>query len=895
MLDAGRDSRRMFSIGARRDRKRYQAIITSGVIVALAILIIGIFNSYKNISTLVEASHGVAESHRTLAQLQQLSSLLNDASGASRGYLLTQRKEYHEAYNSARERLTPVFDSISQREEGEKENATEIDQLRKLTHVQLLLLDQLIRVRDEKGFQAANDLFQTAGSPQAAEEIGLVISRIQAREFRELQRNEGESAEIAYVTLRNILFAGLPAVIFLMAAGFMIRRDIARREIAERSVIEAESRFRALLQNSNDIVVAIDPDGIIEYISPAVESVLGYSRDEVVFSNVFEFVHPDDVGFSRESFRTTVQSPGPAEPLQLRLRKKSQSYVYVEIIANNLLDDKHIRSIIFNARDITFRKELFKRLQLSYAVTRVLGSSSSLEEASLQLLQSICDCGGYFLAELWDIREDERKIACTHVWKQPGVQEVLEPEGSEYELVDGVGLVGRVYQAKAMVSLENVGEDSLFVRRERALALGLRAAVGIPIQFEETVYAVACLYSRAAGALDDELAQMFKRIGQEIGAFIARKEAERTQRRLTEVLEATPDFVVISAPDNYVLYANGAARMKVGFQTGPHENYSIYHPAWAGAQLESVGRPLAIRDGYWSGESAVLDKQGNEVPVSQIIIAHRSRDGELEFLATVMRDISERKAVERMKDDFISMVSHELRTPLTSIRASLGLLASGQLAHDDALGKRMLELANVNTIRLVRLVNDILDIERLDAGRLVMQKRPAEAAQLLLSAASSMHPPCRLANILLTVRPSQGFVMADPDRILQMLTNLIGNAIKFSPEGSTICVSSSNEGDRTVFCVRDQGRGVPKHKQELIFERFQQVDASDSRLESGTGLGLAICRSIVRAHGGEIWVESEPGQGSNFKFFLPMATEEAMSNNLTMNTKEAADAARASD
>jgi signal transduction histidine kinase len=192
----------------------------------------------------------------------------------------------------------------------------------------------------------------------------------------------------------------------------------------------------------------------------------------------------------------------------------------------------------------------------------------------------------------------------------------------------------------------------------------------------------------------------------------------------------------------------------------------------------------------------------------------------------------------------------------------------------------------------VRLVNDILEIERLEAGRLVMQKRPVETAQLLLSAASSMQAPCHLAKISLTVLPDHGVVLADADRILQMLTNLIGNAIKFSPAGSTIRLSSKVQADRAVFSVRDRGRGVPKEKQELIFEKFQQVDASDSRLESGTGLGLAICRSIVRAHGGEIWVESEPGQGSDFKFFLPLAA--SVQGPLKV-VEEKADAARFSD
>lgn len=877
----------MASLFTWRSRKRIQTLVSIGVSLALLTLIAGTFNTYRHVKTLVAANRDVAECHRTLEQLQQITAMLNECLSASRGYVLAERRDYLQTYEDTKLRIAPVIASMAQREADEDDVSSNILQLRGLIHFRLLLQDELILTRDEKGFQAASNLFQQPRSQLVSEQITIVSGRIESLENHELARNQSAANRIEHETVRNIMVAGIPALLLLFISGLVIKRDFARRERAEQTVADAEARFRALLQNSSDIVVVIDPAGLIEYVTPAVENILGYSREDVLLQNFLRYLHPDDIALGLESFQRTAATPGPAVPLQLRLRHQRGNFVDMEIMGNNLLHDPNVRGVIVNARDITVRKHLLNRLELNYSVTRVLGAANSLLDAAPNILDALCAAGGYRLAELWTIDENRRTSTCVDSWRENGA-EPLEPPGAEYPLSRG-GLVSRVYTAKEMVRIHHLPDDPVFASRDRASALGLNGAVGIPVSFEGSVSAVICLYGRQTDSLDDELASVFKRIGEEFGAFIARKGAEQTQLRLTTILEATPDFVAIADPAGLVQYVNRAARSQLGWEIGPHLQLRSLMPQWACEQFDSKALPAALRDGYWTGESVLISSSGAEVPISQVILSHRSTDGELEFLSTVMHDISDRKAVENMKDDFISMVSHELRTPLTSIRAALGLLASGQLAHDDVMAKRMLELANINTVRLVRLVNDILEIERLDAGRLVMQKRSVDAAQLILSAASSMHSACHGAGISLVVQPGHAIIEADPDRILQTLTNLLGNALKFSPAGSSIRIISRVDGDRVLFSVSDHGRGVPKGKQDLIFERFQQVDASDSRIESGTGLGLAICRSIVRAHGGEIWVESQQGLGSTFIFFVPLALKEHNSP----STKEKADEASA--
>jgi two-component system sensor histidine kinase VicK len=233
-------------------------------------------------------------------------------------------------------------------------------------------------------------------------------------------------------------------------------------------------------------------------------------------------------------------------------------------------------------------------------------------------------------------------------------------------------------------------------------------------------------------------------------------------------------------------------------------------------------------------------------------------------------DVTERKALDRMKDDFISTVSHELRTPLTSLRAALGLIGGGTLTTRPEKMQQMLGIAVANTDRLVHLVNDILDLERISSGKAELHSTMCSADDLLRRAAELEGARAAKARIDFTFdAPSVG-VWADPDRILQTLTNLISNAIKFSPPQSKIHLAARLlADDEAQIEVRDEGRGIPLDKLEQIFERFQQIDASDSRSMGGTGLGLAICRSIITQHGGRIWACSTPGEGTTFHFTLP--------------------------
>jgi PAS domain S-box-containing protein len=300
-----------------------------------------------------------------------------------------------------------------------------------------------------------------------------------------------------------------------------------------------------------------------------------------------------------------------------------------------------------------------------------------------------------------------------------------------------------------------------------------------------------------------------------------------------------------------------------------HHSYADGTP-WPEADCANTvamrrGEPVAtLTDTFWRPD-------GTSFPVEYSSTPMFDEDGK-QFGAVVMfRDVTERLAIERLKSEFASTVSHELRTPLTSIRGALGLLNSGMLGPVSEKGQRMLEIAVSNTDRLVRLINDILDLERVDSGKVELARHVVDANVVMRQAVEGIQLMADQVRVRLVVTPSNGAIWGDSDRIIQTLTNLLGNSLKFSPPDTTVTLSGlAGETDFT-FCVTDEGRGVPEEKSESIFERFSQVDASDSRDKGGSGLGLAICKSIVHAHGGRIWVEANTGKGSRFQFTIPLA------------------------
>jgi signal transduction histidine kinase len=231
-------------------------------------------------------------------------------------------------------------------------------------------------------------------------------------------------------------------------------------------------------------------------------------------------------------------------------------------------------------------------------------------------------------------------------------------------------------------------------------------------------------------------------------------------------------------------------------------------------------------------------------------------------------DIRQLKEVERLKNDFVSTVSHELRTPLTAIRGALGLVLAGTTGAVTTRTRDLLQIGLQNTERLIRLINDILDVERIEAGHLLVRREPCELADILRNTVESLRTVAMEAHVSLVLEAGEGAVVTgDPDRLVQVFTNLISNAVRFSPRGEAVTVTLRTTATSVVVFVSDRGPGIPLEFRRRIFGKFQQADPAGT--SGGTGLGLAIVRAIVERHGGSIRFDSAPGHGTTFITELP--------------------------
>jgi signal transduction histidine kinase len=259
------------------------------------------------------------------------------------------------------------------------------------------------------------------------------------------------------------------------------------------------------------------------------------------------------------------------------------------------------------------------------------------------------------------------------------------------------------------------------------------------------------------------------------------------------------------------------------------------------------------------------------------------RPHERPIFVSVARDASERQKIDRMKSEFISTVSHELRTPLTSIRGSLGLVVGGAVGPVNESTLKLIGIAYTNSERLVRLINDILDIEKFESGSMRFDLQPHTVHSLLEQAVDTNRAYGEQLGVRLHLSPDSPDVLVnvDPDRFQQIMSNLLSNACKFSAAGAAVEIAAKLDGNALRISVSDDGPGIPLEFRSKIFGKFSQADSSDTRQKNGTGLGLSIVKAMVEKHNGSVTFDSTVGVGTTFHLTLPVAPARAFTSAAT--------------
>jgi len=346
-------------------------------------------------------------------------------------------------------------------------------------------------------------------------------------------------------------------------------------------------------------------------------------------------------------------------------------------------------------------------------------------------------------------------------------------------------------------------------------------------------------------------------------------------KRFQSLFQGVPVSCTVTGPKGEILEWNKASEALFGFTADEALKSTIYDTVVRPSGFTHA-RNLAL--GVMSGQSyenvewVCRTKDGNEIDVMSNAMPLAGEDGNPIGIMTATINMTERKAVERLKSEFVSTVSHELRTPLTSIRGALGLVCSGAVGALPDQARRLCEIANNNTERLVRLINDILDIEKIEAGNLAFNLMDCSVGDLARNCVDAIRSYADQFHVRIVLKiEDDGFkVTADPDRLTQVLHNLLSNAIKFSPPTGEVVVQVMAVDNDIRVSVQDSGSGIPEEFQSRIFGRFAQADSADTRQKGGTGLGLSISKAIIERLDGQIWFETLE-VGTRFIFQLPQA------------------------
>ena len=602
-------------------------------------------------------------------------------------------------------------------------------------------------------------------------------------------------------------------------------------------------------------IIATDPQGMITVFNRGAEQLLGYSAEEMVGRQTPAVLLRIDEVLARarelgaemgrpvEGFRVFAEIPerdGSEKREWTGIHKDGHAIPVSMVVTVMRADSSKIVGYLGIAEDIRERKRLEETLRRNDAIVQ------SSEDAIISMT-----LGG--IVTSWNpAAERMYGYAADEAIGQP-ITMLIPPDRVDEEQK----ILARVANGERLQNLETV-------RRRRDGSLVEISASISPVRDESgDVIGV----SKSARDIS------------------ARKRAERAlhdQARFTQaILDNVVDGIITIDEHGTVASLNDAAERIFGYP--PHEvlgqNVKMlmpepYHSEHDGYLANYRATGVEMIKG--SGREVVGRRKSGETFPMDLAVSEISHTGRRMFVGLV-RDISERKRVEQMKSEFVSTVSHELRTPLTSISGALGLLMGGAMGELALPVRSLVDIAHKNSQRLNHLINDLLDMEKIAAGKLhfVMQAQPLMPLVEQALDANQAYGAQRRVRFELTERADDVTVHVDSQRFQQILANFLSNAAKFSPEGAAVEIAVQHQGLGIRVAVRDHGPGIPDEFRARIFEKFSQADSSDTRQKGGTGLGLAITKELAERMGGSVGFESGPGQGAMFWVELPLCGADA--------------------
>jgi PAS domain S-box-containing protein len=461
--------------------------------------------------------------------------------------------------------------------------------------------------------------------------------------------------------------------------------------------------------------------------------------------------------------------------------------------------------------------------------------------------------------------------------------------------------LGRVWQSGVVAAVEDLSRINDYSRTEVARAAGLTSVLAFPIVESGVVIGVMELLARHAHDIQDDEVTMLSTAGVEIGQFIRRSDTSQALRRSEAdhraIFERSPIGIVRISGDGELVESNPAvlSMLEHDFEAMRGSAWPdllrAYDQAAARQQLAPLlagitsASSVQIRAVTASGKWLWLQLTGTSIPdssgrpehvlvmIEDVTTVRETSDQLAEALESQRNANANLEKLDHTKTEFLSIVSHEFRTALTGIQGFSELIRDGGLEIDEvrAYGGYIFNDAD----RINRLIGDMLDLDRMESGRMSMRSGDVDINEVLSEAIARAGTSTANVEFHSDLDPRLPIVTGDRDRLIQVVSNLVNNAVKYSPDGGKVTLSTRGEGGFALVSVTDTGLGIPPDEIGHVFERFRRVRSGAAQSIPGTGLGLTIVKQIVEMHGGKIWVESAVGHGSAFHFTIPLAAEEA--------------------
>ena len=690
------------------------------------------------------------------------------------------------------------------------------------------------------------------------------------------------AAEI-YEPITKSLHTMIPVIAFTILIGLLLLRlqamPLLRRVInAERSLInsntrleESEQRYALAVRGSSTGLWDWNIATGVMFYSPYFKGMLGYSDAE--FANDIESfkkaLHPDDYQRVFELVDQHLNNQIPFD-VEYRLKRKTGDYHWYQARGLALSDEQgNAMRMAGSLLDITDRKKSEQRLAAQYAVIQLLSTASGLEDVLGRVVQALCENLEWDFGSAWLVDNATMMIRCIDLWNQPitGIASLVDVSRASVFPI-GVGLAGRVWETGQHLWVFDASAEKDFPRVAEVKEAGLHSAFCFPIHVQNKVIGVLEFMMRQRQGPDEAMLKMMAAITTQIGHFAQRKAAEWSLREnesyKAAILESASDSIMTVNALGGILSFNHRTSEIFGYPSVELSQGNI------DLLMPGLSQKLKHLAGKMGSEVNAKRKDGEGFPV-EITISKMYLSKQNVFVC-IVRDITERKKIEKLKNEFVSVVSHELRTPITSIRGSLGLMVGGTVGEFTGKARKLLDIANNNCERLLLLINDILDVEKIEAGKMDFQFKPTDIVALVSEVVkvNAAFGEKYHVNLRFKEPASAILIYVDPDRLMQVLANLISNAVKFSPENSVVDLAVEHHGDVVRVSVIDCGAGIPEDFRATIFQKFSQADSATTRGRAGTGLGLSISKAIIEKFGGVLNFTSQPEDKTVFYFELPI-------------------------